>query len=315
MVTRRYITTVLTILGRFLVKSTILVLASTWLVSLMIGCIPSASFHDPLNAPSPLSDRVSLAHSQYVDWLEGVVHCSFGYSSHFFGDPVSKYVYRAFMVTLLLTCGTLIFTGLLGSTLGFITATREKWRNHGSSNWFYKALIVLVRFSVYSVSAIPTYILAILILLFSTSVSSWLIASFSLMLGSGILMDFAQMSYHLMSEEYERPYVRNTIALGYKTGGFFPKPRYASWHALRGTLARLIPSVGGKIPYIIGNVLVVEIVLEIPGLSEPLLGGVLHRDLPLVLAVVFLTTLLVQAVALIMDLLDFILHPSKKFVF
>lgn len=310
----RRLTSLLIVFGRFALKSAVLILFSTWLVALLIGSIPNFDTGDPLTRLAPLGERLAGANTDFFTWLGGVLRFDLGYSDYYYGDRVAKYLFGNFMITLLLTVGTLAFSGVAGMTLGVAAATKEEWRIQHESGLWGRTLGRALRFMLYSVNAVPTYIAAILLLLLSSGISSWVMAAVSLMLGSGILMDFTQMSYHLMRAEYTQPYVIHALALGYRTRGTLPVPGRVSWHALRSTLARLIPSVGSKIPFILGNVIVVEIVLELPGLSEPLLGGVLHRDLPLVLAVILFTTLLVQAVSLAMDLLDFLVHPSKKFV-
>jgi len=309
---RRWFTSMLVVLGRFIIKTIVLVFVSTWLVALMLGSIPNVSPDAPLKPIEQLDTRIAAANAEYFIWVDGLLHLDLGYSTYYQGDRVSKFLVSNFLITLALTCGALLFNCVFGMLLGIAVATKEEWRIQDSKDGWGRTLGRSVRIFLYSFNAIPTYVVSILLLLFSSGMSSWVMAAISMILGSGILMDFVQMSNFVMRSEYSKPYVIHALALGYRTGGTVPSHDRVSWHALRSALARLIPSIGSKIPFILGNVLVVEIVLEIPGLSEPLLGGVLEKDLPRVLAVLLLTTLLVQMVTLVMELLDFLIHPSKK---
>jgi len=314
-VQKKRIMTLLMLVGKAVLKTVFLILLSTWLTALVLGVLPQRERSLDIQQQGPtVEQRSHTVMQRYGDWLVGLLHFDLGNSEYYFGDKVSKYVFSNLLLTFSLSLFSVIISAALGVLLGVHSAIRGSWRIQPPPNARREAGFNVFRYALYIVNAVPTYILGILLLLVATTAPMVLLVMISMVLGSGIMMDFAQMSARLMEEEFQEPYVLNALGLGMKAGGALPKPGTVSWHAFRAASASLLPLIGSKVPFIMGNVLVIEMVFELPGLSEPLLGGLINQDLPLVLSVLLLAVLVVQVIAALTEVLDFVVNPGKQFL-
>ncbi|MFH0883577.1 MAG: ABC transporter permease subunit [bacterium] len=312
---KKRIMTLLMLVGKALLKTVFLVLLSTWLTALVLGILPQRERSmDVQQQGQTVEQRSQTVMDRYGDWLVGLLHFDLGHSEHYFGDKVSKYVFSNLLLTFSLSLFSVIISAAFGVLLGVHSAIRSSWRIQPPPDAKREAGFNLFRYTLYVINAVPTYILGIMLLLIATTAPMGLLVMISMVLGSGIMMDFAQMSARLMEEEFQEPYVLNALGLGMKAGGALPRPGTVSWHAFRAASASLLPLIGSKVPFIMGNVLVIEMVFELPGLSEPLLGGLINQDLPLVLSVLLLAVLVVQVIAALTEVLDFVINPGKQFL-
>ncbi len=312
---KKRILTLLLLMGKAVLRTVFLIVISTWLTAMVLGILPErerpTSYHD---AGTAVEEKTRGIQSRYAEWLGGLMRFDLGYSDYYFGDSVGKYLYSNLLLTFSLSLFAVIVSGGLGTLLGVHTAIRHSWRIQPPGNETANNLFNIFRYALYVINAVPTYIIGILLLIVAFGTSMTPMVLLSLCLGSGIMMDFAQMSYRLMEKEFNEPYVINALGVGLAAGGKLPTPSKVSWHAFRAMTASLLPLIGSKIPFIMGNVLVVEMVFELPGLSEPLLGGLINQDLPLVLSVLVLAVLVVQVISAITEVLDFIINPGKQFL-
>lgn len=303
------------LVGKSLFKTIFLILISTWLTAMVLGILPERQQTlDMSQQTETVEQRSSTVMKDYGHWLAGLARFDLGHSEYYFGDKVSKYVFSNLVLTFSLSFFAVIFSALFGVLIGVHTAIRNSWRIQPPRDPKRETVYNVFRYGLYVINSVPTYILGILLLLLLFGAPMGVLVMISMVLGSGIMMDFAQMSTRLMEQEFEQPYVMNAMGLGLQTGGALPKPGTVSWHAFRAALASLLPLIGSKVPFILGNVLVVEMVFELPGLSEPLLGGLINQDLPLVLSVLVLAVLVVQVISALTEVLDFVVNPGKQFL-
>lgn len=312
---KKRIQTLLLLVGKAVLRTVLLILVSTWLTAMVLSILPQKDRPLDMNQQGPtVEQRSQSTMARYGEWLTGLARFDLGDSDYYFGDKVSKYVFGNLMLTFSLSFFSVLASAALGVLLGVHTAIRGNWRIQPPPDPKRETLFNVFRYTLYVINSIPTYILGILLLLVAFGAPMIALVLVSMVLGSGIMMDFAQMSARLMEKEFEQPYVMNALGLGLKAGGKFPKPGTVSWHAFRAALASLLPLIGSKIPFIMGNVLVVEMVFELPGLSEPLLGGLINQDLPLVMSVLVLAVLVVEVIAALTEVVDFIVNPGKQFL-
>lgn len=303
------------LVGKAVFKTVFLILISTWLTAMVLGILPERQQTlDMSQQTETVQQRSSSVMDRYGDWLLGLIQFDLGNSEHYFGDKVSKYVFSNLMLTFSLSLFAVLLSAFFGVLIGVHTAIRNSWRIQPPRDPKKETMYNVFRYGLYVINSIPTYILGILLLLLLFGAPMGVLVMISMVLGSGIMMDFAQMSTRLMEQEFEQPYVMNAMGLGLQTGGNLPKPGTVSWHAFRAASASLLPLIGSKVPFILGNVLVVEMVFELPGLSEPLLGGLINQDLPLVLSVLVLAVLVVQIISALTEVLDFLVNPGKQFL-
>ena len=83
-------------------------------------------------------------------------------------------------------------------------------------------------------------------------------------------------------------------------------------HALRNALLPFLTSLGVAAGYLFGGSVVVEQVFALPGLGRLVVGAVAERNVPMVQAVVLLSTLVFVAVNAVVDLLCAAVDPRLR---
>ena len=106
-----------------------------------------------------------------------------------------------------------------------------------------------------------------------------------------------------MLEAYQQDWVRTARAKG------VPEGRIAYRHVLRNALLPVVTVVGVQIGALLGGAVVVETVFNWPGLGRLAYDAVLQRDFNLLLGILFMSSVVVVAVNIVVDLLYAALDP------
>jgi peptide/nickel transport system permease protein len=109
-------------------------------------------------------------------------------------------------------------------------------------------------------------------------------------------------------EELKRDYVRAAILKG------LPYRDVIFKHVLRNALIPTITAIATSTGWLISGLVVIEFVFSYPGLGRLLMFGIENRDLPLIQAVVMITTIVILVANLIADLLYALLNPRINLV-
>jgi peptide/nickel transport system permease protein len=85
--------------------------------------------------------------------------------------------------------------------------------------------------------------------------------------------------------------------------------RTAFVHAARNALLPIVTLVGVQVGHLLGGSILVETVFGWPGLGRLVLDALLQRDLNLLLGILFISSIVVVATNLLVDLIYGILDP------
>lgn len=243
-------------------------------------------------------------HEQFVLYLGNLLRGDFGVSLKT-GREISTTIFSSFGVSAKLG-GMAIVTALaVGLLLGSIAALR---RGRAAD----RIIIFLTTLFV----AVPSFILATLLLLLFTNTLGWAKA-WSINNPSYILpvlsLALYPMSYitrltkSSMLDVLGQDYIRTARAKGVREELVIAK------HALRNALIPVVTYVGPLTAYILTGSLVVETVFTIGGLGTHFVTGINNRDYPMVMGTtIFLSTLMV-VMTLGSDLLYKAIDPKISF--
>ena len=211
------------------------------------------------------------------------------------GTEVSKIIFQQgkFELSIKLGLIALALAVLIGIPLGCIAAYRR-------GSWLDGFLRVMTTIGV----AIPTFVLATLMLAFFAVQLGWLpVKSNTLPDLKSYIMPVISLSFYYlcyvakltrtsMLDAINQDYIRTARAKGVKTRSVILK------HALRNSLIPVITYLGPVMAGIITGSFVVESTFSIPGLGKYFVQSVLNRDYPVIMA----TTVVLSALVIIMNL-------------
>ena len=222
------------------------------------------------------------------------------------GTPVSRIIFEQgkFEISIKLGLLALALAILIGIPLGCIAAYKR-------GSWLDGFLRVITTVGV----AIPTFVLATLMLVFFAVHLGWLPAK------SNTLPDFrsyimpvislsfyytcyiAKLTRTSMLDTINQEYIRTAKAKGVKTRSMILK------HALRNSLIPVITYLGPVTAGIITGSFVVESTFQIPGLGKYFVQSVLNRDYTVIMATTVVLSALVIFMNLVVDLAYKIVDP------
>ena len=252
---------------------------------------------------------------QLAQYVWNAVQLDLGFSYRH-GQSVMSLILQRLPATLLLMCVSLVFALGLGIILG-VTASRFVRR--GVDN----AISVLALLSY----ATPTFWIGLmLILVFSVNLG-WLPTGGMLSIGAGLTgLDYVlDVGRHMilpsitlglfymaiytrlmrasMLEIYGQDYVRTARAKG------LADSRIAYKHVLRNAVLPIVTMAGIQAGSMLGGSVLVETVFSWPGLGRLAYDAMFQRDFNLLLGILVMSSVLVIAVNLVVDLLYALLDP------
>lgn len=250
---------------------------------------------------------------QYFAWLGDALTGDLGVSFRS-QRPVTDTIMSRLPATLTLAGGALFVALVIAIPLGIISAVRQGSKADYAATFFSQIGI-----------SIPDFWMAILfILLFSLGLG-WLPASgYTSFLDSpwqwlrhlimpavtigvvsgSILTRFVRSS---VLESLGQDYTRTARAKG------LTERRVINRHVLKNALIPVVTVTGLQLGFLLGGVIVVEVVFAWPGLGQLALAAVDRRDYPVLQGVVLLIALLFLAINLVVDLLYAWLDPRIKY--
>ena len=241
---------------------------------------------------------------QFLLYINGILHGDFGISLKT-GREISTTIFTSFGVSARLG-GMAVLTALVfGLLLGSLAALM-RGRTADRVIIFFTTLFV----------AVPSFILATLLLLVFTNqlgwVKAWSISNPSYVLPV-VSLALYPMSYitrltkSSMLDVLGQDYIRTARAKGVSEALVIAK------HALRNALIPVVTYVGPLTAYILTGSLVVETVFTIGGLGTHFVTGINNRDYPMIMGTtIFLATLMV-IMTLVSDLLYKAIDPKISF--
>lgn len=264
---------------------------------------------DALRRELRLDDPVA---TRYGAWLSGAVVGDFGVSP-ITGRVVRDEVMRTFPVTFRLATYGLGIATLLGIPIGVFAAVR--------ADRFADRAARMLSLAVFSV---PSFVLGILFVFLGSRYFPAMYTSIyvppsgglvqhlrslllpALSVGLPLAAMIAQMTRGAMLESLSQDYVRLARALGMRAA------RVHYLHALKPSLAPVVTLIGLLFGSLLGGLIVIEVIFNLPGIGRTIYAGIQQRDFSLVMAGTLLVGLAYILVNLIVDLLYPVFDPRQR---
>lgn len=253
-------------------------------------------------------------HIQYIKWLSGiVVHGDFG-NSIIQGRPVLQMVMERMSVTLELGILSLLVANVVALPLGVYMAARQD-----------KMIDYILRVCAVILIAVPGFWIATLVMVYPVNWWGWspsmvLIPFSKDPLGNlgmfllpavinGTMM--AGMSIRLVRtmtlEVMRQDYVRTAWSKGLSERTVIVR------HAVKNAFIPVVTMLGGSLATLVGGVVIMEQIFNIPGMGLLMLQSLNQRDYPVISAVVVLTSIVVLLGNLLVDLSYNWLDPRVRY--
>lgn len=250
---------------------------------------------------------------QYVIWLTGVVaHGDLGESLVNRGVKITPLLLREAGTSVTLGFWAMLFTVVLGMTLGVLAAVRQNsWVDYVCS------IFGVVGYS------LPSFVTAMFLILFTVSgFYAWTGGAFyenigwgkpeqipvpAISLGllpSAIIFRLTRAS---MLEVIRQDYVRTAWAKGLRSRIVIVR------HALRNALIPVVTILGPVATGVITGSVVIEYLFGIPGLGKEFVNSILSRDYNITIGVFTAYAILVGLVNLLIDLIYPVLDPRIRY--
>lgn len=256
------------------------------------------------------TDRPALV--QYIDWIGGAVTGDLGQSITF-ADPVSTLVKEALLNSSKLALLAFVIVVPLSIVGGIVAALRRG-----------KLTDRLITVGGLSATVIPEFVSGLILILVFAINLRWLPGTGTAPRGAGFL---TQMKHLLLPafclvlvlfgyiaritragviEALESDYTRTAILKG------LPRSRVIRQEVLRNALLPTISVVATQVGYLIGGLVVVEVVFSYQGIGHLLYDAAQNADFPLLAGGVLVVGAVFQASSLVADLAYSWLNPRIR---
>lgn len=248
---------------------------------------------------------------QYLSWIGGLLHGDLGYS-YVTDRPALAEILPRIPVTARVAGLALTFAVMIGVPLGVISAVRQNTR-----------LDYLLRVLSLSGLSMPSFWLGLLVLMAAVSwfgtipIYSDAPKSFWAALGmysipaavvgfrsSALMMRLTRSS---MLEVLRQDYIRTARSKGASEHVVHYR------HALKNAVLPVITVIGLEAAFLMGGLVVVETVFNIPGVARFLIEAIRWRDYPIVQNLIMYIAIIVVLVNFTIDMLYAALDPRIKY--
>jgi peptide/nickel transport system permease protein len=258
-------------------------------------------------------------HVQYVRWLSSFARGDFGFS---FSQkrPIIDIIKDTLPNTLLLSSVALVIIFSVGVLVGTIQAVRQySWVDNVAtvgafffysmpSFWFGLMLILLLS---YKFQLLPASQMTSVNFEFLPAGDQWVdrlkhLLMPALALGIGSAASVARYMRSGMLEQIRQDYVRTARAKGLSERVVVFK------HAMRNALIPIITLLGLTLPFLVGGAVLIETIFAWPGMGRLIVTAIFQRDYPVVLAIAFVSSIMVILGSLIADILYSVVDPRVR---
>lgn len=309
MIARRLLWTIPILFGTAVIVFLILRLVPGDPASAILGANATAAQVRQVDSELGLNKPI---YAQFVSWLGGVVHGSFG-QDYVNDESITSEISSRLPVTLELACFAFLMAVVVAIPAGVLAAVRRG----GWLDRFVKAVSVLG-------IAVPDFVFGILaILLFSLTLgalpsSGFVPVSASLganlqslllpaaALAAGLAGVLTRVTRAAMLDILQADYIRFARANGMAPSAIVFR------YALRNAAIPIVTVAGMQFGYLLGGTVVVEQLFAIPGIGQLIVQAMLNRDYPVVQACVLIFVVGFILVNLISDVAYTLLNPRLR---
>jgi len=248
--------------------------------------------------------------SRYFDWIGGALRGDFG-NSYKFRAPVMDFIPTALFSSLKLAAMTLIIVVPLGIIGGTYAALRQG-----------KAADRFITIAGLSLAVTPEFVVGIVLILVFAVKLDWLPAGGSargsvvdqikvlilpaLTLTAVLFGYLSRMARAGAIEALASDYTRTATLKG------LPRSTVLRRHVLRNSLLPTIAVIASQMSYLLGGLLVTETLFNYRGLGLLISDAAGDRDVPMLMAAVFIVGALAMLMTLLADLLIAWLNPRVR---
>ena len=257
-------------------------------------------------------------HEQLFAYVAKLARGDLGYS-FFFNQPVTELLLERLPATLLLVLSAQVLAIMLGTVLGVIAARRPNGLlSHGvtifallgfSAPVFWTGIMLIILFC----SIFPIFPVAGMVDV--TVEGGWFVKTLDVLyhlflpmvtLSSIFLALYSRLARASMLDVLGTDYVRTAQAKGLSEFQVVYK------HALRNALGPVVTLAGLQFSGIVSGAVLVETVFSWPGLGTLAFQAITARDAPMVLGILFFSSLVVIVANLVTDLVYSLIDPRIR---
>jgi oligopeptide transport system permease protein len=284
------------------------------LAFLMVHAAPGGPFDAERVLPPETREALEASykldqplHTQFFDYLSGVVRGDFGPSYRYRDYSVSELIGSAFPVSLRIGGAAILLALVAGVAAGTLAALHR-------NSLLDRFVMTLAMTGI----SIPVFVIGPVLVLFLAVRLQWLPAGWSgndgieryilpvFTLALPQIAYIARLTRASMIDVLASDFVRTARAQGLGTAAVL---RY---HALKPAMLPVLSYLGPAVAATLTGSVVVEEIFGIPGLGQFFVRGALNRDYTLVLGVVIFYATLVIMLNLLVDLLYGVIDPRIR---
>jgi peptide/nickel transport system permease protein len=255
-------------------------------------------------------DRSPVA--RYFDWLGGIVTGDPG-KSVVTGMPVAEAVRSRLPNSLLLAAVTTAFAVPLALGLGILCAL---WRGSTFDRVTSMTTVAVVCVPEFLVATLAVLIFAVQLkwlpaLSYEANISSpgEMLRSFALpvlSLGSVIVAQMLRMTRAAVIDQLAAPYVEMVRLKGASAA------RTVLFHALPNAVGPIANAVALSLSYLLGGVIIIEVIFNYPGIARLMVDAVTQRDMPMVQVCTMIFCAGYLILVLIADVCGIVANPRLR---
>lgn len=241
---------------------------------------------------------------RYVRYLWNVLHGNFG-NSYNNGQPVVTEIMARFPYTFRLAVFSTLFACLLGIPIGIISAVKQYSVLDTSMvglalvltslPGFFIGLLLILVFSVY---------LGLLPMIGMSTLAEHIMPCMAA--GTGTFASMVRMTRSTMLEVIRQDYVRTARAKG------VPERKVIFKHSLKNALLPVVTAIGLQLGMAMGGSIAIEQFFSIPGLGQLTVTAIRQKDIPVAMACIMMTAIMISLANLIVDILYYFIDPHLK---
>ncbi len=252
------------------------------------------------------------APQRYLDWLGGIVRGDPGMSP-VTGGSVGEMIASRLPNSLLLAAITAVFSVPVALTLGILCAL---WRGSTFDRVTSMTSVAVVSVPEFLVATLAVLIFAVQLgwlpaLSYSADISSpgQMLRSFALpvmSLGSVIIAQMLRMTRAAVIDQMNAAYIEMVRLKGASPA------RTVLAHALPNAVGPIANAVALSLSYLLGGVIIIEVIFNYPGIAKLMVDAVAQRDMPLVQACAMIFCVAYLILVTIADVAGIVANPRLR---
>ncbi len=259
--------------------------------------------------------------TRYIDFVNDLLHFDLGNSWYYTqageGVPIAQIISERAIYTLVLNILSFIFSLLLATAIGVVSATRQNsfWDRsltvamllgYSMPLFWLAKLLMLLSFQLFNFTGVANKDAFRKPLFLNPQFYKYLILP-TLALTLGGLVFMARLVRSQLLEILRQDYITTAKAKGLDNRAVIYK------HAFRNGLLPIVTIIGNSLPGLLAGSVMIESVFGWPGIGTVFLEGALFRDYPLMMATNTIFPLLFLIARLLTDITYVFIDPRIKY--